>query len=129
MTAADVPVSSATEDTWSVKPLALWTGILAGPIAWACDLLASYALVKWICTSQRLSALHLISLLALVVVGIGALVAWRTLRLASRPLSHEGALSRQRARFMATLGLASSALFALTIVAGAIPPFMIDACQ
>jgi hypothetical protein len=30
---------------------------------------------------------------------------------------------------MAVLGLASSALFALQIIAGAIPPRVIDACQ
>ena len=41
----------------------------------------------------------------------------------------DGGRPRQRARFMAVLGLASCALFALQILAGAIPHWVLDACQ
>jgi hypothetical protein len=41
----------------------------------------------------------------------------------------DGGDPRQRARFMAILGLTASALFALTIVAGGIPRWVLDACQ
>jgi hypothetical protein len=106
----------------------LWSGILAGPIAWAFDLVISYSLVKWTCTSQRTSVLQLVALLSLVTIGIGALIAWRGLRQAAEPIAG-GDEGLQRARFMAILGLASCALFALTVVAGAIPQFVLDACQ
>jgi hypothetical protein len=106
----------------------LWSGILAGPVAWAFDLLISYALVRWTCASQRTSVLHLVALLALVTIGIGAVVAWRALREVSEAIG-SGNAGLQRPRFMAILGLASCALFALTVVAGAIPQFVFDACQ
>jgi hypothetical protein len=44
-------------------------------------------------------------------------------------MATDGGDPRQRARFMAVLGLTSAALFAVTIVAGAIPRWMLNACQ
>ena len=107
--------------------LALWTGILAGPVAWAVDLSASYALVKWTCLARREDVLQFITFASLAVVAIGAVVSWRALQHTERPT--DGGRPPQRARFMAVLGLCSCALFALTIVAGAIPQWVLDACQ
>jgi hypothetical protein len=112
-----------------LTPLPLWTGILAGPIAWALDLLASYALVKWVCLSRGYVALHGVMLLALAIVAGGALVSWRALRQTQTHRKTDGGRPRERARFMAVLGLTLCALFALQIVAGAIPTWVLDACQ
>jgi hypothetical protein len=105
----------------------LWSGILAGPIAWAFDLVVSYALVKWTCASQQTLILHLVAVLALITIGAGAFLAWRAWRQGSAANSGDEGL--KRAQFMAVLGLASCALFALTVVAGAIPPLILNACQ
>ena len=59
----------------------------------------------------------------------GALVAWVALQQTTADASTDGGQPRQRARFMAILGLTSSALFALAIVALAIPRWVLDACQ
>ena len=48
----------------------LWAGILAVPLAWSADLVASYALVKWTCSVQRTAVLHLVSVATLAVVGL-----------------------------------------------------------
>jgi hypothetical protein len=112
-----------------LSPLALWTGILAGPVAWAMDLTTSYALVKWTCSSQRATALQAIALAALAMVAGGAVLAFGALQRTTGATLADGDDSRQRARFMAILGLASCALFALTIVAGAIPWWVLDACR
>ena len=98
-------------------------------MAWAFDLTASYALVKWSCSSQRVLLLHLISPLCLAVVTGGAAVSWLALQRTSGDSPTDGANPRDRARFMAILGLTTSALFALTIAAGAIPRWVLDACQ
>ena len=119
---------SAGDVRW-LTPLPLWTGILAGPIAWALDLLASYALVKWVCLSRGYVALHGVMLLALAIVAGGALVSWRALRQTQTHRKTDGGRPRERARFMAVLGLTLCALFALQIVAGAIPTWVLDACQ
>jgi hypothetical protein len=115
--------------TWWLSPLALWAGILAGPVAWAFDLGVSYALVKWTCSSQRDTLLHMIPPAALAVVAGGAIVSDLALRRTPRHMPTDGGDPRGRARFMAVLGLTSCALFAVTIVAGAIPQWVLDACR
>jgi len=117
------------EDVRWLTPLPLWAGILAGPVAWAFDLEASYAVVKWACHTQNHEVLPLITLVSLAVVLAGAIFSWKALIRTSNETSMDGGQPRQRARFMAVLGVASSALFALQIFAGAIPHWMLDACQ
>ena len=118
----------STADRRWLSPLWLWTSILAGPIAWACDLEISYALVKWTCNAQRMSILHLVSLLALIVTASGMAMAWIALQ-RTREFSTDGGEERARARFMALLGLSAGFLFACAILAAAIPRWVLDACQ
>jgi hypothetical protein len=121
-------LGAETDLRW-LSPLPLWTGILAGPVAWALDLSISYAMVKWTCSSQREGLLHAITPAALIVVAGGAAVSFMALQHTSGTAPTDGGDPRERARFMAVLGLTSSALFALTILAGAIPRWVLDACQ
>jgi hypothetical protein len=119
----------AVRDRQWLSPLPLWTGILAGPIAWALDLMSSYALVKPICRMQSAGMLALIPLICLVLVAGGATLSWMALRRTAHDVPLDGGRPRQRARFMAVLGLTSCGLFALQILAGAIPPSVLNACQ
>ncbi len=107
----------------------MWTGILAGPIAWALDLTASYALVQWTCSSRRTTVLHAMAPVALAIVAGGAVLSFIALQRTTDATPTDGGHSYQRARFMAILGLASCALFALTIAAGVIPWWVLDACR
>lgn len=111
-----------------LSPLPLWTGVLAGPVAWACDLGVSYSLVKWTCSTQRELLLLLISPAALGAAAGGAVVSWLALRHTPAQSAANGGNPVERARFMAILGLAMNALFALAILAGAIPRWVLDAC-
>jgi hypothetical protein len=111
-----------------LKPLPLWTGILAGPLAWAFDLTVSYALVKWVCRTQNYAVLQLISAVSMLIVSAGAAVSWMALSRTPSDAGTDGGHPIQRARFLAIVGLVASALFALQIVAGAIPHWMLDAC-
>jgi hypothetical protein len=119
LTAADV--------RW-LSPLPLWSGVLAGPVAWAADLTASYALVRWICSSRQFALLHLITLLAILVTLGGAWIAWLAFQ-HSEGSFDDDRWSVQRARFMAVLGLSSSALFLLAILASEMPRWVLDACR
>jgi hypothetical protein len=119
----------AEPDRQWLSPLPLWTGILAGPIAWALDLMSSYALVKPVCRMGSVGTLLLIALICLGLVAAGGSLSWMALRRTARDVPLDGGGPRQRARFMAVLGLTSCALFALQILAGAIPPSVINACQ
>jgi hypothetical protein len=106
----------------------LWTGILAGPLAWALDLTVSYALVKWTCGSQHTSVLHLLTLVTLVITAGGAFASWRALQWTPRRGPEDGPRPVDRARFMALLGLVSAGVFALAIVGNQLPRVMLDAC-
>ncbi len=59
------------------RDLALWTGILVGPIVWLISFQANFALVPWACILQAKLALYLVSLVALVLSGAAGLLAWR----------------------------------------------------
>jgi hypothetical protein len=119
---------NADELRW-LSPLPLWAGIFAGPAALAADQLTSYALVKWTCAAGRQELLHLIAVAALAIVAGGALVSWQALRHTPEDMPTDGGHPRQRARFMAILGLTVSAFFAMSIVALAIPTAVLDACH
>ena len=120
---------TAADVRW-LSPLPLWAGILAGPFAWALDLGASYALASWMCPAGGEETLMLLPAAAMAIVAAGAAVSWMALRHTPAQGGHkDGGLSRQRARFMAILGLALSALFAVTLVAGALPVWVLDACD
>jgi hypothetical protein len=73
--------------------------------------------------------LHAITIGALALVSAGAVLSWLALHQTTQDGPTDGGRPRQRARFMAVLGLTASALFALQIVAGAVPRWFIDACQ
>jgi hypothetical protein len=107
----------------------LWLGILAGPIAWALDLVVSYSLVQWTCGGGPPVVLHLVTLFALAIVAGGAASAWRALARVPPGAPEDGSQPDQRGRFMAILGLTMCALFALVVIAGAVPRWVLDACQ
>jgi len=121
---SDVEHSSPRES------LALWFGILGGPIIWAVQLQVSYMLVPWACSTGHHWTLHLASLVFLLSAAAPAFIAWRASTTArSRGTSERESEGVGRIRFMAMLGLMTSALFLLLIFAQALPSFFIDPCQ
>jgi hypothetical protein len=103
-----------------VRPssIALWTGIFAGPIAWAIDLQSRYAMVHYVCVKRAHWIMWAITIGALAITGFGMLCSWR------------GWVDEtSRVRFMAIGGLAIGAMFALAILAMAIPDFFLSPCD
>ena len=107
----------------------LWAGILAGPVAWALDLLISYAVVKWTCLRAQQWPLDVCTLGALALAAAGAALSWHALQQTMYAEPTDGGAPPQRAKFMAILGVATSALFALQIAAAWIPRWVLDACH
>jgi len=111
------------------RALMLWTGILAGPIAWAGDLLVRYSLVHWSCGTQQTVVLNVISVSAVLLIVGGGIVAWRAFQQTPADAPSDGGHPIDRSRFMAVLGMLSSSLFALVVAAGAFPQWVLDACS
>ena len=112
-----------------LSPAALWWGIFAGPLAWAADLTISYGLVQWTCAHGGVAMLHTMTLFTLAVTASGGWTAWRAHQQIPEGRPTDGGGEIDRARFMAVLGLASTLLFAVSIVGLAVPRWVLDACH
>jgi hypothetical protein len=124
---SDTTDLTASPPRWP-SALSLWTGLLVGPLAWAGNLVLSYALVRGSCLPEREQMLHLVVLVSLAVIAGAATLSARAFQRTAPDFATNWWASRQRAHLMATLGLMSSALFASAIVAGAIPLWVLEAC-
>jgi hypothetical protein len=111
------------------RNLILWTGCLAGPVAWFLQLEATYALTSRACAGKSRLGLHLLSLLCLLLVAAGSWAAWRGWSAGGREWpsgSDEGMISR--ARFMGVLGLMACLLCTVIICAQWIAVAILDPC-
>ena len=111
--------------SWGPRLAALWAGLAAGPLAWAALLQTNYVLSYVACEQRHTWILHLATAVALALVALGALAAWR-----ARPADDEieSSTTEARARFMATGGLALCAGFALVILATEVPVLILRPC-
>ena len=104
-----------TEVPDAARLWALWTGLLLAPAAWLTSLEVGYVLVRPDCTAGAAVRQHAVHAGFLLIALGGLLVAWR---------------ARQAERdFLSTLGVATSALFVLVLVAQWIPTFLLHPCQ
>lgn len=123
-------VAERTDDFLDSRGSAiLWIGLLAAPTAWFLNLLVGYLLVPWACESDQVVALHLSSLVALLIAGGGGLAAWRLWRRTGREWPSEAGGPLPRSRFLAMLGLLVSVLSSLIIIAQWIANFILVPCQ
>lgn len=107
----------------------LWFGILAGPLAWAFDEGVSYALVPHACSTGHQYVLHIVTIISFAIVIAGLFVARRAQSRIPSPTSLDGGSTLDRSRFMALLGMASSSVFILVIIAQTIPRFILSPCD
>ncbi|PYP82480.1 MAG: hypothetical protein DMG65_26195 [Candidatus Angelobacter sp. Gp1-AA117] len=107
----------------------LWTGILAGPLAWALDEGMSYVLVPHACSTGHYYVLHVMTALCLLIPAAAFLLAWRMYVITPPSSTEDGGDAGSRSHFMAIIGMASSALFFLAIIAEAIPRFILNPCD
>ena len=96
---------------------ALWVGVLLPPLAWATDLIVSYAFVKWTCGHQTPMLLRGITLGTLLVIAAAGWIGWTAPR------------ENERAQSMALFGILISALFSVLTIAMAVPRWVFDVCQ
>lgn len=105
-----------------------WFGLLTAPTAWLVQFELNYALVRWVGLKQSYWPLHLVSFVFLLIA-IGAFVlSWRNLNVAKEGGGGDDH-ANMRGKFMATMGMMVSALFALLIIVQAVPTFVFKAEQ
>lgn len=107
----------------------LLAGLLLPMLAWAIDLQASYALVKWVCATSWYAAIWLVPLGSLSMVAIAAWQSWACWQRLRGDADLEGSRLQDRSYFLALSGLAMSALIGLLILDSAFTRSWLNACE
>jgi hypothetical protein len=105
-----------------------WIGLSAGPLAWFAAHVLNYAIVPWSCATHDKLALHLVSLVSLLIVAVGAAIAWRDWR-SHNTVSAESDDPAGRAHFIGLLAFCSCLVFGLVLLMEGIGQFYFDPCQ
>jgi hypothetical protein len=106
-----------------------WAGVLGAPAIWGAQQEAMYALTQWVCLSGNYAVLVVITIACLIGAAVCGFVSWRTWRRSGGESPDDtdgGAIARSR--FLGALGVITSVMFFLLILAQGIPTFFFDAC-
>lgn len=107
----------------------LWIAILTGPTIWLLSLLANFAVAPWACTLGWKPALFAVSLAALAFTAAAGFYAWKSWRQVGSDMPGETAGLIARERSLGLAGVALNAMFALVILAQAVPNIILRACE
>lgn len=118
-----VPEQQAT------TPKALWLLVVAAPIILAAEMQANFVLVRQACSMQRNVALYVVIVVAMLLTIATAAVAVSIWRRAGATWPTEAVDLATRIRFIAMLGILSSAMSFLVILAQGIATVHFDPCQ
>lgn len=110
------------------RTLGLLVAVLGPPLLWLIQFQVHYSLVPWVCLSGNRWALTAASLAAIALALALCAFAWALRRVTTAPQSGGEAALHARYQFLALLGVMSSVLFLLVIVAQAIAQAYYDPC-
>ena len=110
-------------------PWPLCWSLIAGFVAWGVDLGISYTLEQHSCSTGHHYVLHAVSIvcLALALSGFGTGV--REFKKLPPNTAEEGGSRFDRAYFQSLLGMIFSLSFAVVIIAGAVPRWILNPCE
>ena len=117
------------EEQQATTPKALWLLIVLGPVIVALHHETNFVLVRQACSAQRNLMLIVVSLVSLVLIALTALVAFSTWRRTGVAWPTEAADFATRVRFISVLGILSSLMSFLVILAQGIATVHFDPCQ
>ena len=100
------------------REIALWTGVLAGPVLWLTLLEVTYVMSYVSCETRSTWFLHLATFVATALAAAAGLWGWSA-----------GQGANERARWMALVSLTSTIWFILVILSIEIPVIVLRTCQ
>jgi vacuolar-type H+-ATPase subunit I/STV1 len=113
----------------ATTPRALWMLVVVGPIIVAVEQQMNYVLVRQACSAQRNLALYVVTIVALLLTIASAMVGISIWRRSGAEWPTEASDLANRIRFISVLGILSSAISFLLIVAQGIATVHFDPCQ
>lgn len=124
MSRAEQLTIATGETPWSLR-WSLWAGFLA----FGLNLGISYVVQYNRCSPGTSVALHVISLVTLLIALSGFVSGYRLLTRLPHDSEEQGPGPHDRAHFEALLGIAFSLAFSLCIIANEIPRWFLRPCQ
>ena len=113
----------------ATTPRGLWLLVVVGPAIVAAEQQANFVLVRQACSMQRNVALYAVVIVAMVLTIVTAMVGVSIWRRTGAEWPTEATDLANRIRFISVLGVLSSAMSFLVIVAQGIATINFDPCQ
>ena len=110
-------------------PPGLWWSLAAGFAAWGLDLGLSYMLEQHSCSTGHHYVLHVISVAASQSRLRASQPGCVGIQTIPGKTSEEGGSHFDRAHFQALLGMAFSLCFAVVVIAGSVPRWILSPCE
>ena len=117
------------EEIQATTPKASWLLVVLGPIILAIEMQINFVLVRQACSAGRNTGLYAVTILAIALTLATAFIAFAIWKQAGTSWPTEAADPATRIRFIAVLGILSSAMSLLVIVAQGIAMIQFDPCQ
>ena len=116
-------------DEQATTPRGLWLLFIAGPAIVAAEQQANFVLVRQACSMQRNVALYVVTIVAMLLTIATAMIALSIWRRAGAAWPTEESDLANRIRFISVLGILSSGMSFLVILAQGIATVNFDPCQ
>lgn len=113
----------------ATTPKGLWLLVVAGPLIVALEQQTNYVLVRQACSVQRNVALYVVTIVAMLLTIATVMVGMSIWRRVGAAWPTEASDLANRIRFISMLGILSSAMSFLVIVAQGIATITFDPCQ
>jgi lysylphosphatidylglycerol synthetase-like protein (DUF2156 family) len=113
----------------ATTPKALWLLMIVGPAITAAEQQANFVLVRQACSMQRNVALYAVVIVAMLLTIVTAMIGVSIWRRTGADWPTEAADLANRTRFISVVGILSSAMSFLVIVAQGIATVHFDPCQ
>lgn len=122
-------MSAMEEELQQTTPGALWLLIILPPVIGAAAMEADFVLVRQACAAQRNVGLYAVTIAGLALIVATAFIAFTIWKVEGTRWPSEAADRSTRIRFIAVLGILSSAMSFLLLFAQGIATMLFDPCQ
>lgn len=116
-------------DEQATTPRALWVLVIAGPAILAAEFQANFVLVRQACSMQRNITLYAVIIVAMLLTIATVVIAVSIWRRVGPSWPRDAVDVASRIRFIAVLGILSSAMSFIVILAQGIATVHFDPCQ
>jgi hypothetical protein len=117
------------QEEQATTPKGLWVLVVAGPAILAAEMQANFVLVHEACSAQRSVALYAVVVVAMLLAIATVLIAVSHWKRAGTAWPTEAVDLANRIRFITALGVLSSVMSFLVILAQGIATVHFDPCQ